>query len=76
MVKLKNQWQILNLLVLTIPKLSLKVEFGKDLAEIQEVFHNSSHQKKFQLLNQLRSCNYDLSYEINHHSQNLIKFCM
>ena len=42
MVKLKNQWQILNLLVLTIPKLSLKVEFGEDLAEIIEVFHNSS----------------------------------
>ena len=73
MVKLKNQWQILNLLVLTIPKLSLKVEFGEDLAEIQEGLHNPSYHKKFQLLNQLRSCN-DLSFEINHHSQTFIKF--
>ena len=27
-------------------------------------------------LNHQRSCNYDLSYEIKHHIQNFIKFCM
>ena len=32
------------------PDNSKTVEFGEDLAKIQEVYHNSSHQKKIPVL--------------------------
>ena len=50
LVVYQNQGQFWNLLVLRIPKLSLKVKFDKDLAEIIKVKDNWSVSKKCLLL--------------------------
>ena len=51
LVNYQNQGQFWNLLVLRIPKLSLKVKFDKDLAEIIKVKDNKSILKKCLILN-------------------------
>ena len=50
LVNYQNQGQFWNLLVLRIPKLSLKVKFDKDLAEIIKVKDNWSVSKKCLIL--------------------------
>ena len=51
MANYQNQGQFWNLIVLRILKLSLKVEFDQDLAEIIKVKDNISISKKCLLLN-------------------------